>query len=299
MDWKDCFGELLHELLYEDHLNRILSNYFYKDSAPGELMCEMHQHNSLEVDCVIDGDVFLHFENDAAHVAKNEVLLIKPYVKHLFKAGTEGCTRANIQLNTYQIKSNSLNKFLEFAFGDKPHVKLKKNTVICTLLKNISLEMDKRETEYSTLVKMEIVSLLIHLIRAIQTDMQYKNNANNPYVIQAIAIIRSMIWENFTPKDIARKLHISEGYLMHIFKRETGCSIMRYATQLRIEESKTQLVYTDKKISDIAIDVGLPNLQHFSILFKKYIGLSPLNFRKMSREIKGMDIEVQREAEKQ
>ena len=74
---------------------------------------------------------------------------------------------------------------------------------------------------------------------------------------------------------------------------------MRYATQLRIEESKTQLVYTDKKISDIAIDVGLPNLQHFSILFKKYIGLSPLNFRKMSREIKGMDIEVQREAEKQ
>ena len=299
MDWKDCFGELLHELLYEDHLIRILSNYFYKDSAPGELMCEMHQHNSLEVDCVIDGDVFLHFENDAAHVAKNEVLLIKPYVKHLFKAGTEGCTRANIQLNTYQIKSNSLNKFLEFAFGDKPHVKLKKNTVVCTLLKNISLEMDKRETEYSTLVKMEIVSLLIHLIRAIQTDMQYKNNANNPYVIQAIAIIRSMIWENFTPKDIARKLHISEGYLMHIFKRETGCSIMRYATQLRIEESKTQLVYTDKKISDIAIDVGLPNLQHFSILFKKYIGLSPLNFRKMSREIKGMDIEVQREAEKQ
>ena len=269
MDWKDCFGELLHELLYEDHLNRILSNYFYKDSAPGELMCEMHQHNSLEVDCVIDGDVFLHFENDAAHVAKNEVLLIKPYVKHLFKAGTEGCTRANIQLNTYQIKSNSLNKFLEFAFGDKPHVKLKKNTVICTLLKNISLEMDKRETEYSTLVKMEIVSLLIHLIRAIQTDMQYKNNANNPYVIQAIAIIRSMIWENFTPKDIARKLHISEGYLMHIFKRETGCSIMRYATQLRIEESKTQLVYTDKKISDIAIDVGLPNLQHFSILFEE------------------------------
>ena len=74
-------------------MNRILSNYFYKDSAPGELMCEMHQHNSLEVDCVIDGDVFLHFENDAAHVAKNEVLLIKPYVKHLFKAGTEGCTQ--------------------------------------------------------------------------------------------------------------------------------------------------------------------------------------------------------------
>lgn len=299
MEWKDCFGELLHDLLYEDSLDRILPNYFYKDSAPGELMCEMHQHNSLEVDCVIDGDVFLHFENDAAHVEKNEVLLISPNVKHLFKAGPEGCTRANIQLSTYQIKSNSLNKFLEAAFQGRPHVKLKKNPVICTILKNIVLEIDKKDTEYATLVKSEIVSLLIHLLRAVESDPSYKSDMRNPYVIQAVALIQKMIWEDFTPADIAKKLHISEGYLMHVFRREAGCSIMRYATRLRIEESKVQLVYTDKKISDIAIDVGLPNLQHFSILFKKHIGISPLNFRKMSREIKGMDVEVQYDPKKQ
>lgn len=293
MEWKNCFGEYLHELLYEENLDRIISNYFYKDNAPGELMCEMHQHDSLEVDCVVDGDVFLNFENDAAHVEKNEVLLISPNVKHLFKAGPEGCTRVNIQLSTYQIKNNSLNKFLETAFGGKPHIKLKKNPIICSILKNIVLELDKKETEYCTLVKIEIVSLLIHLLRVIQADPSYKNKMRNPYVLQATAMIQKMLGEDFTPRDIAKKLHISEGYLMHIFKRETGCSIMHYATQLRIEESKLQLVYTDKKISDIAIDVGLPNQQHFSILFKKYIGISPLNFRKMSREIKGKAIEVQ------
>lgn len=292
MEWKDSFAELLHELLYEPNMDKILFNYFYRESQPGELMCEMHQHNSLEVDCVLEGDVYLHFENEAAHLKKDELILIRPNEKHLFRSGDNGCIRANIQLNTYRLKNGSLDRFIEYALGLRQFVKLKKNVVVGALVRDISLEMSQKEVAYTTIVKMNVVSVLIHLLREIQSDIQYANKPSNSYVLKAIELIHNMLGEDVAPGDIADKLHLSEGHLMRLFKMETGYSIMKYLTLCRIEESKRQLIHTSKRVCDIAVDVGLPNVQHFSMLFKKHIGISPLNFRKMSRKIKGADIEV-------
>ena len=292
MEWDEDFGELLHELLYEKNMDKILFNYFYRSSQPGELMGTMHQHDSLEIDCVLDGDVYLHFENDAAHLKKEEVILIRPNEKHLFRSGPNGCIRANVQLNTYRLKNRSLNRFIEYALGSRQFLKLKKNVMVGALVRDISLEMSQKDTEYATIVKIDIVAVLIHLLRAVQSEIQYANRSSNPYVLKAIEIIHATIGENVTPKDIANKLHLSEGYLMRLFKTETGYSIMKYVSLCRIAESKQQLVHTNKKIADIAADVGLTNQQHFSMLFKKQIGISPLNFRKMSREIKGEDIDI-------
>lgn len=48
---------------------------------------------------------------------------------------------------------------------------------------------------------------------------------------------------------------------------------------IRIEESKRLLSNTDYSIIDIAIAVGFEDPRYFSKVFKKYIGLTPKQFR--------------------
>jgi len=46
-----------------------------------------------------------------------------------------------------------------------------------------------------------------------------------------------------------------------------------------MEEAK-RLLYTDAAVSDIAIRVGIDNYFYFSTVFKKYTGMTPMDYRK-------------------
>lgn len=53
-----------------------------------------------------------------------------------------------------------------------------------------------------------------------------------------------------------------------------------YLQEFRIEKSKTMLRYTNKSISDIAIQCGFSDVYSFSHCFKKHIGASPSKYRR-------------------
>jgi len=81
-------------------------------------------------------------------------------------------------------------------------------------------------------------------------------------------------------QDIAGEVHFSSAYLGYLFKRETKQNVWDYVTGLRIEEAKHLLVATDKKRYEIAYEVGYESPEHFSRMFKRYVGVSPADYRK-------------------
>lgn len=96
--------------------------------------------------------------------------------------------------------------------------------------------------------------------------------------------IKKYIDDNFAedlslPK-ISEQFFISQSYLSHLFKRKLGYSPMHYIVRRRIGEAQLLLVFTKKSITEIASEVGFDNLSHFNVQFKKYVGLSPLAYRK-------------------
>ena len=86
--------------------------------------------------------------------------------------------------------------------------------------------------------------------------------------------------EELSLKKIASDLYISQTYLSHLFKRETGLSPMQYVIQRRIGEAQTLLCETAVPIGRIEESLGFGSSTHFSIMFKKYVGVSPLEYRK-------------------
>ena len=90
--------------------------------------------------------------------------------------------------------------------------------------------------------------------------------------------------DNFYKKDmslnmVAGEIGANASYLSSIFKKEKGCSLSRYLTQVRLEQAKKYLIeYPDKTLIDISESVGYSDVYYFSKNFKKYYGISPSKY---------------------
>jgi len=102
--------------------------------------------------------------------------------------------------------------------------------------------------------------------------------------IDIIRKTREFIRANYKKKikleDISKAVYLSPYYLSHIFKKETGSTILEYLTKVRIEEAKRLLENTSWNTTRIAFEVGYPDQSYFCKVFKKLEGISPYKYRK-------------------
>jgi two-component system response regulator YesN len=77
---------------------------------------------------------------------------------------------------------------------------------------------------------------------------------------------------------IARQLGISRDHLRHLFKEETGMTVLDRLTDMRIERAKQLLDEGTYKIYEIAERVGFRSSQYFSQVFRKVAGMTPLDY---------------------
>ena len=75
--------------------------------------------------------------------------------------------------------------------------------------------------------------------------------------------------------------HYSQYYLSTRFKQLAGIGYRDYLLRLRMAEATRFLANTDKKISEIAENIGYSDLNSFYSAFKKVYGTSPLLYRKL------------------
>lgn len=115
---------------------------------------------------------------------------------------------------------------------------------------------------------------------------QKLNYIEEKYSITIIGKIKTYIGRNLdkelTRKDIAEHVYLSEDYISHLFKKETGCSLIDYINAEKIEYTKKLLAETNLPLSIITMKAGYSSLSYFSRVFKKTAGVSPAEFRKLS-----------------
>lgn len=84
---------------------------------------------------------------------------------------------------------------------------------------------------------------------------------------------------------LANLCDISKSYLCKLFNERYGKGITRYITELRLEKACLLLEQTENTVVGIALDVGYVDCGYFNKLFKKYVGCTPLEYRKTPRNI--------------
>lgn len=77
----------------------------------------------------------------------------------------------------------------------------------------------------------------------------------------------------------AEAAHVTPTHLCHLLKAHTGKTLGEIVTEMRLDEARQRLVYTDAPIAEIAFSVGYADVKYFQRRFKRATGTTPGRFR--------------------
>lgn len=73
---------------------------------------------------------------------------------------------------------------------------------------------------------------------------------------------------------------INSQYLCRLFSRQMGIGLIAYVNRLRIQIAAREIANTDRPIAEISVGVGIQDANYFYRLFKKKMGLTPMEYRR-------------------
>jgi len=79
---------------------------------------------------------------------------------------------------------------------------------------------------------------------------------------------------------LIESIGISSGYGLEVFRSVYGISPRKYLSELKLQEAKALIQQAHLSLTDIAERLGYSHLSHFSRQFKRWTGISPLEYRK-------------------
>jgi len=109
------------------------------------------------------------------------------------------------------------------------------------------------------------------------------NTSRNSVLEDILHYINHNYTQNITLENIAPLFGYNSSYLGKIFSKKVGENFNSYIDHIRIEHSKQLLINDTSKVYVIAEQVGYRSVDYFHIKFKKYVGMSPAEFRKKNK----------------
>lgn len=99
-------------------------------------------------------------------------------------------------------------------------------------------------------------------------------------VKKAMAIIDENLYGDLSLSAVAGNLHINPTYLCKVFREETGENFKKYITSRKMREAKKLLEEEPfLKVYEICARLNYSDPDYFTRLFKKYIGVTPIQFK--------------------
>ena len=98
-------------------------------------------------------------------------------------------------------------------------------------------------------------------------------------VRKTLACIDADLTGDLSLSALAEMQNISPGYLSTLFKKEVGQTLTDYVNSRRVEQAAAMLRSGTLQVQTVAQYCGIPDVNYFSKLFKRYIGVSPKEFR--------------------
>ncbi|MDO4270274.1 MAG: response regulator transcription factor [Eubacteriales bacterium] len=127
-------------------------------------------------------------------------------------------------------------------------------------------------------------SMMEELMRVLDTVCDFlEENAggNQDAVERAKVYLREHYGDSKLSLDsVAAAVGISPTYLSALFKQNAGQSFVSYLTETRLEHAQRLLKTGDYRSYEVAYMCGYDNSTYFSTIFKRYVGVSPSEYRK-------------------
>ena len=124
--------------------------------------------------------------------------------------------------------------------------------------------------------------MLILIMRGI--GRKEDKSKESAVISQITTYIKKHYMQHLRLSDFSKQYNYSLSHLSKKFQAETQMGFMEYLQHIRVEQACKLLETEDKTISQIADAVGYSDIKFFNKIFKETLGLTPRDFRKMSKQ---------------
>lgn len=124
---------------------------------------------------------------------------------------------------------------------------------------------------------------LVTLAKQTQAGIPSTSDASKIQLIDEY--IAKNITENISSVDVAKYLFLNPSYFSRYFRRLTGFTFTDYVYQYKMKTACNYLLHSDESIEVIGLRIGFTERTYFSKVFKKYIGVTPSEFRSNQKAI--------------
>lgn len=284
--------EITYDITYTD-LNPKFLYSCVRTNISGE---ESHCHDFVELVVIMKGKGYFTINDREYPVSEGNFIILNPntYHKSMTVPNTsqeyKECYLAFTDVEFKDCRKNHLPPF----HGEDPIKRLPEDLkkTLFHLCGAIDQESSHYEAGRCFMLKSYLIQILclVERFRIQEIQEKEKNNRTIPYEFKSITKkyivqkIMKYMEENYQEKisldQIASNMYLSSYYISKLFKSETGDTPINYLISLRMKKARELLNNNPGcSIKEVASTVGYDDAYHFSKLFKKYFGLSPLHYK--------------------
>lgn len=246
---------------------------------------EIRQMHGLIFILILSGHGSTHTNNTNYEIKKGTLISIVPFQSYLFTSKSEDFSYENISFN--------LNFMADFPLLLKPHVAEKMEKSPCLslnretfkILKNYysNIYFQYKRIEFPSRITILKASLYIFVSEVnyvySQESIETKFSYNEQVTDNFLKLLHTFYREERKPAFYADKLHVTTKHLSKILQTTTGRSLYTWICEFVIKEARILLQTTNLNITQIADKLNFPNSSYFARYFRKYVGMSPNEFR--------------------
>lgn len=239
-----------------------------------------HSHGFSELFLVLGGRGQFLAGGERYDVGPNDLVIINPQVEHAeYSMASAPLEYVVLGIDGLQFFSRD-NALSAFSVIRLPGASSRIRLYIEQLLREVQEKHYGREAICQYLLNIILVLILGYQ----KVDISITAARN---ISAECAAVKNYIDNHFrepiTLEDLAEAAHQNKYYVAHMFKDAFGISPIRYLTERRVEESRYLLTDTSYVISEIAAITGFSSSSVFSQTFRRIVGMSPNEFRRLGK----------------
>lgn len=191
------------------------------------------------------------------------------------------------------IKGTSLGRhisdytFFSYNMNEALHISDRERQLVLDCFSKINYELEHAVDKHSkTLIAANIELLLNYCVRFYDRQFITRDNVHKG-ILERFETLLNDFFSSDKPQAVglpsvaycAGELNLSANYFGDLIKKETGKSAHEFIQLKLIDVAKERIFDTNKSVSEIAYALGFKYPQHFTRVFKQYVGISPQEYR--------------------
>lgn len=247
-----------------------------------------HFHQDLEILYVLDGGLEIQIESEKYELGKGDFLLINANKRHSIRETEEELLTASFRINFSMLAEYlGTNQILFWCntTADKNEAYEQLRKILDRVL-NRFYDKEGEGALYLNSIYYEALYVLNSYFRIKADDSRLKDDVtpDNSRVFEIQNYVQANYQKQISLNDLAKKLYLSNAYLSKYIKKRFGLSFLEYVNNIRLFHAVDEMLYTDKKITRIALDNGFPTTASFNKVFKEVYNMTPSGYRTSVRQ---------------